>query len=501
MNLDHNQNVSTEEEHGETKKIYLQVDNGDNNDDDIDLVNVFVNMAKRKKIYGYAFLLAICVGILAGCVKIFAGQIGKTDEHYAQAVITLQYQGIDEGLAPDGASLDINKLKSPTVIGNALDTIGETEFTVENIRSNISIEGVIPEDAVERITVIKETAATNTSNLEKILDVSYFPSQYVVYLNQIDGMTSDKTREILDAVIGSYRQYFYDTYADTEVLSVSANLYDIDSYDYAEAIDIIKPQLDIIQTYVGEKREQAPDFRASSTGLTFGDITTSLDSLEQVDIPNLSSYIENTSLTKDRDLLLQYYNYKIKQYKSELAEAESNLVTVQSTLDGYDKNQIVIISNQDTAQQVTQGSEYYDTLVQQKIDISKQISGINTKLDEAIGLLEALENVQSQNTQEQYDYANTKIEAITETLTNLIELTKETTEEYYNTTLMANAVKVATTAQYVTVSNSVSMKTILKTVGIFVAIMVFVVFMVWCFDGLRIEIILTRNKKYCKNRI
>jgi hypothetical protein len=83
----------------------------------------------------------------------------------------------------------------------------------------------------------------------------------------------------------------------------------------------------------------------------------------------------------------------------------------------------------------------------------------------------------------------------------LIELTKETTEEYYNTTLMANAVKVATTAQYVTVSNSVSMKTILKTVGIFVAIMVFVVFMVWCFDGLRIEIILTRNKKYCKNRI
>jgi hypothetical protein len=493
MNLEHNQNVITEEQ-SEPKKIYLKVDNSDNDSEEIDLVNVVVNMAKRRKIYRYAFLLAICIGVLAAVVKLLIPQIGKTDEHYAQAVITLQYEGIDEGLDPNGASLDINKLKSPTVIEAALDTIGETEFTAEDIRSNISIEGVIPADAVERITVIKETAATNSSNLEKILDVTYFPSQYIISLNQLDGMSDTRTREILDAVIDSYRQYFFDTYANAEVLSVTTDIYNIDSYDYAEAVDIIKSQVETVQSYVNSKKTEAPDFRASSTGLSFGDIATSLDSIEKIDLPNLSSYIENTSLTKDREKLLQYYNYKIKQYKSELTEAESNLTTVQSTIDGYDKNQIVIVSNQDTAQQITQSSEYYDNLIQQKIDISKEISSLNTELDETTELLAALGNIENSNTQDQYDYADSKLEDITGTVSNWIELTKETTEEYYNTTLMANAVKVATTAQYVTVSNGVSMKTAIKTVGIFVAIMVFIVFMVWCFDGLRIEIILMRNK-------
>jgi hypothetical protein len=495
MNNEQDLNVITEDERNDSentnsKKIYLQVDNGDNASAEIDIINVVSNMAKRKKIYKYVFAIAICAGLLAGGIKILIGQITKND-CYAQAVITLQFDGVEDGLDPNGASFDINKLKSPTVIEDALSTLGETEFSSEDIRSNITIEGVIPEDAVERITVIKEMALDNASNYEKILDVSYFPSQYVVYLYQQKGMSAAKTREILNAVLDSYRQYFFDTYANTEVLAVTSNLFDYENYDYTESVDMIESQIGIIQNYVAERKEQSPDFRASSTGLSFGDIATSLDSIEQVDLANLSSYIENVSLSKDRERLVQYYNYKIKQFNMQLSEAQSNFNTVQDTIDNYEKNPIVIVSSQESTQQITQTSAYYDELVQQKLDISMEMASIKTKLDEATERLEVLGNLETSNTQDQYDYADKSLESIAGTITDWIELIEETTDEYYSTTLFSNAVKVAVPAQY---EASGGLTSILKTMGISVVVMMFIVFVIWCIDGLRIEICLMRSK-------
>lgn len=488
--MDINQNhVSNTEE--DSKKIYLQVDKGNDDNAEIDLINVAVNMGKRARLYRYIFAIAICVGLLAGGIKVVYGQITKSD-CYAQAVITMQFDGIEEGLDPNGASFDINKLKSPTVIESALENLGVTDFSTEDIRANITIEGVIPDDAVERITVIKEMAESNAANYEKILDVTYYPSQYVVSLSQQPGMSSTQTKEILNAVIDSYRQYFFDTYANTAVLTVTSNLYDYNNYDYTESVDMIESQIEIIKNYVAERLEQSPDFRASSTGLSFGDIATSLDSIEQVDLVNLSSYIEDASLTKDRDKLIQYYNYIIKQYNMKLTEAQTNLDSVQSTIDNYEKNPIVIVSNQESVQEISQTSQYYDTLVQQKLDISMEISSIETKLAEVTSLLESLNNSRLKNTQAQYDYADQKLESITGTLANWIELIEETTDEYYNTTLYSNAVKVAVPAQYQASGGLVS---VIKTMGICVGVMIFIAFIVWCIDGLRIEIIQMRNKK------
>ena len=75
-------------------------------------------------------------------------------------------------------------------------------------------------------------------------------------------------------------------------------------------------------------------------------------------------------------------------------------------------------------------------------------------------------------------------------------LIEETTEEYYNTTLFSNAVKVAVPAQYQAAGGLVSMA---KNIVIAVAAMVFAVFAVWCVDGLRIELASMRRKKKISN--
>jgi hypothetical protein len=495
MFYEQKQKVDTDTERNDATKIYLQVDKNEDDAAEIDIVNVAVNMAKRRKLYAFILAVAVCIGLLAGFVKIFIGQIKKED-CYAQAVITLQFDGIEEGLDPNGAAFDINKLKSPSVIQEALDNIGETSFSAESIRQNINIEGVIPEDAVERITVIKEMSLDNVSNYEKILDVSYFPSQYIVYLNQQKGMSSSQTKEILNAVLDSYKEYFLDTYANTAVLTVTSNLLDYENYDYQESIDMIDAQIELMQNYVTERMTQAPDFRASSTGLSFGDISTAINTIEEVDLPNISAYVESITLTKDEERLIEYYNYRINKYNMEMSEIEANLTTVQNTIDSYVKDPVVIVSSQETTQEITQNNEYYDQLVQQKIDLSTQLASTNTKLNETYRLLNAVNGADSSvNTQEQYDYADEKLAEITATISKWVDLIEQTTDEYYSTTLFSNAVKISVPAQYKASGGLFSM---IKTLGIFVVAMIFIVLVVWCVDGLRLEISAMRRKN--KNR-
>lgn len=475
----------------ETARVYLQVENPEDAGAEIDLLNVVGNMARRRRLYRYLIAIAVCAGLLASLLMTGIGQIIGNGS-YAQSVITLQYEGIESGLDPNGAAFDINKLKSPVVIEGALTELGIMDIGVEEIRKNIEIEGVIPEDAIERITVIQQMAQEDAENYEKILDVEYFPSQYIVSLYQGRGMSASETREILNAVVESYRAWFLDTYANTAVLTVTGNLIRYQDYDYAESVDMLQAQIDIMQDYVSERLAQAPDFRSAATGLSFGDIVTSLETIESIDMANLSSYIENNVLTKDRQRQIEYYNYKIKNYTMELSELQTQLAAVQNTLDTYVKDPVVIVSSQETTQEITQTSEYYDSLVRKKIELSEQIAETNTKLNETYTLLDTVTASSRKNVQSEYDKADGMLERLTETISEWTGLIEETTQEYYTTTLFSNAVKIAVPAQYKAAGG---MMAVIKRTVICVAAAVAVVITIWCVDGLRMEVAAVRKGK------
>lgn len=460
------------------------MDNDGAEETQIDLMNIAGHMNKKKSLYRYVMAIAVCTGILLGLIVIGVDYIAGQST-YARAVITFQYEGIEEGLDPNGAAFDINKIKSPKVIEDALMSLGTTEFETEKIRESIEIEGVIPEDAVERITVIKEMSLEDVSNYEKILDVSYFPSQYIVYLRKDTGMSGKETVQILNAVLESYRTYFMDTYANTEVLTVTGNLIDYKDYDYAEAMDLLETQMEIMQSYVSERRDQAPEFRSSGTGLSFGDISMALDTISEIDIANLNSYIESHTLTKDVSRQREYYEYRIKKYNMDIAECQVELSNIQSVIDKYQKDPLVIVSSQETTQEIEQTNEYYDLLLQQRLELSTEIASLNTKLNETYTLLNAVNGTVGQNTQSEHDYADGKMSSLAETIARWADLTEQTAEEYYTTTLFSNAYKIAVPAQYTAAGGIAAMA---KKIVVPVAVMLFVVFGVWCVDGLFCEL-------------
>ena len=87
-------------------------------------------------------LAAVLAMLTTSFVFLFSGRIVTSS---ITALVSFNYSGIESGKAPDGSTFDVNKIKSPNVIENALDDVGESSSLSENIRSNISIKGIIPD--------------------------------------------------------------------------------------------------------------------------------------------------------------------------------------------------------------------------------------------------------------------------------------------------------------------------------------------------------------------
>lgn len=487
-NSENNQVIQTINSHkGKTRKRrqkirnYAQIQQNMNDETTEKQSAPIHNIAdKRKSLYRYIWAIAVCIGLLVGLITIgvdyFTGQ-----NACARAVINFQYKGIEDGVDPNGVAFDINKLKSPKVVEDALTTFGAAQYDVEEICASIEIDGIIPEDAVERIMSTAEMELDDVSNQEKITDVSYYPSQYVVYLRKNPQMSGAETKQLLNAILESYRNYFMDTYANTKVLTITGSLIDYKNYDYADAMDVLETQMDIMQNYVNEYRRQAPEFRSSSTGLSFGDISTALNTVSNTDITNLNAYIESHTLTKDIQLWREYCEYRIKRYNMLIEQNQQQLSNLLTVINNYQKDPVLIVSSQETTQELEQSNPFFDKLLTQRLELSANIASLNTKLNNIYTLLDTANNVNRTNTQQEYDYANQKLSSLTETIINWAELTEQTVKEYYTTTLFSNAYKISVPAQYTAIGG---ITTAAKKIILPVAAMLFVVFTVRCADGL-----------------
>lgn len=226
------------------RTVILQVEPNDREEEGIDLLNIAGHMKQKGRLFAYILVTAVCIGWIAAVLSQgLQGILGE--KSYATAVINFSFDGIDEGLDPSGGIFDVTKLKSTTVIHDALKELGWENGNVEEIRSNLKMEGVIPDSVKQKIAVINTVAEDAAEYYATIGDLNYFPSQYTVTLYRCRGMSGDETRELLDAILLSYRKYFMDSYAGMTALGFATQVLDVSAYDYLQASDMIANEINV----------------------------------------------------------------------------------------------------------------------------------------------------------------------------------------------------------------------------------------------------------------
>ncbi len=392
-----------------------------------------------KRFFIFWVVLAVMIGMLipAGSVMFAA------DEHKnLTAIISFNYDGVENGYAPDGSTLDVlSSLKNPSVIEATLTSMGEPLTLLENVRQSISLTGKIPEDAANKINMYKNIYEQgNLSAGEKMLEVKYFPTQYTVTFNYSKtGLKADKAVELFNLLLEKYHTYFLETYGFNQALGSAVTALDYTTYDYAQAVDVFSSTLTMLEEYINNLSEDdVTRFRATSTGYSFSDLSESIDTIQEVDLDLISSYVTVNNVTKDKATQIDYYNYRIEALTRQKAIAEETLAGLNASIEQYEKNTIIIYSeNQDTSE-YAQASATYDDMFNRKIEAQKTVSSCTQQIDELQKRVNALKG-KTAASKDKIEKVEADLAALSEKVNDLLDKTNQTANEYYETVYLANA--------------------------------------------------------------
>ncbi|MCM1357958.1 MAG: hypothetical protein NC205_05135, partial [Prevotella sp.] len=324
--------------------LNITLQNEEKNDDDV-IISLGTIFKKLKKYVLIWLVVAVIV---------FAAVFGSTTVNTIHrkptltALVSFTYDGIEKGLDPAGQDFNKEMIKNPVVIEKALTNLGLPLDNLDDIRNGISIQGIIPTDAMDKILTYKNVYENaNSNNLQAaqaMLDVYYFPTEYKVSFNYSGTSFNRNTAvEVINKILEEYKSYFFDIYGYNETLGNSITALDISSYDYSEAIEVLKTSLNTMSTYLQQlSKDDKTRFRSSVTGYTFDDLYEAIETLKSIDLDKVSSYVNVNNLTKDKNTSIAYYEYRINELNRRKSSIEEQLASVKDSINAYEKDQIII---------------------------------------------------------------------------------------------------------------------------------------------------------------
>ncbi|MBR4626526.1 MAG: lipopolysaccharide biosynthesis protein [Ruminococcus sp.] len=435
-----------------------------NSSDDKDEVVISVSgiLKKLKKYFLPWLIISAMLGAVIVGIKTASAIKSKPP---LTALVSFNYSGIEKGLDPNGKTFDVNTIKNPEVISGAVSDLDMDASKVELIRQYVSIAGVIPADAVDRLTLYHSVKSQSVNGsvapVQAILETSYYPTQYKITFNYSKtGLSKDDAVQVLNGMLDKYRDYFYRQYGYNQSLGAAVTTLDYKSYDYPEAIDLFRSTLNTLATYLKDlSSEDLTRFR-SSTGYTFEDLYESVITVRALDLDKAQSLVTVNNITKDRQQAIDTYQYKIDALTRQKERDEESYKAVQTAKENYQKDKLLVMQSADgTNTEISKTSEEYDILVDKEVRLASDIAETKQKIKEYSQRKEALEKSKGTASEAQIKEIDERLESINTKVNDLVVKIKDTSDEYFKNVEFANAYSILVPA---TKTNDISVTAVAK---------------------------------------
>lgn len=401
----------------------------------------------------------LVAAVIAGLMIPVGSAIFVSEEHKnLTAVVSFNFDGIDKGLAPDGTQFDVNSVKSPFVIESALTELNLPLDSLEGIRQGIRIDGVIPSDAIDRITMYRNVYEKegNLTAGERMIDVAYFPTQYKITFNySSSGLDGNTAVSVFNTMLTKYREYFFVNYGFNQALGSVVRALDYRTYDYAEAVDVFTNTLNTLHEYVENlSAKDTTRFRSTETGYSFSDLSDTIVTIKNVDLDMISSYVTVNNVTKDKNTLIDYYNFRIETLTREKNVAQDNLKTLNEAIAEYQKDSIVIYGGDGMeTSQYSQASAEYDDLFKRKINQTNTLATKTQDINMYQQRINALKG-KAAASQDKVEKVEADLEKLNTKINTLLDAINDTANEYYENVYLGNAYSILVPANYSSVGTT-----------------------------------------------
>ncbi|MCR5729518.1 MAG: lipopolysaccharide biosynthesis protein, partial [Ruminococcus sp.] len=416
------------------------------NDDDRDIVISISGVFRMLKKYFLPWLIISAMAFVA--IGGFSTFRAVTKKPALSALISFNYDGIEKGKDPSGRNFDVNMVKNSQVIADAMYKQDLDMEKAAVIQENITFEGIIPSDAIDKITAYKsvyENASSgNLAAAQAMLDVAFHPTQFKVFFDYNDASLSRKEAvQLFDNILEGFGDYFYDHYGYNKNLGVSITSIDYSDYDYSEAVDVFKSNLSTLTKYVrGLADADTKQFRSSQTGRTFNDLAQAAKTISSIDLDRISSKIAINNITKNKADTIAYYEFRIDELNREKDAYTERLANVTNSIKDYQKDSLLIMSTTEgTNAELSKNSGEYDKLVERKESIAADLAETKQSINYYIQRKEKLEKAVTSTEQMQKEVEE-DLAKVSQKLDKLVQDTETTADEYYRIVEFAHAYNV-----------------------------------------------------------
>lgn len=346
----------------------------------IDIESFDLELQKPKESFSYS-LICFFIILAISVVTVAAVNINRSS-----ITMVMNFPEIASGNNPDGSPFDIYDFVSDEVLEAACEKL-DNRVDVNTLKAHLWVDGSTSRQSFN---------AVRQNILDGVENFSYFPSSYTLSysivsdtikatgpINVVKAVIGQialpsKTK-ILNAVAESYTEYYEEKYVNTGD-SLTIDWEDTENLDHFNRVTGIRSIINRMSRYLSEQYDQDATF-VSESGESFGDLSTELSIINNVDVANYESFIVQNGITSDRDRLLkQLRNVSIKnneQYDRSVAEHNVMLEGIEM----YDPNttRVVFIPSLD------EQNEFYMNRTQIGIDyLTDRAEGAKHTADDAI---------------------------------------------------------------------------------------------------------------------
>ena len=397
--MDNNENKTDILPTDPNRQIQLVVNHTGEDEDTIDLGNVFHNMKLKKRIFAWVLVLCLVVGI---CAPLLLYQFNKP-ELTVSSVVTLNYSvptergeyiSVADLTAPDGEELDLNQVTSSYVLQTALDEIPLSKaITVTSLRRNIQVKTVLTEDSQRTKEALAGLAeAKNAEAYEQLQEAEIkYQNRFVVSLTNgfkedeedlfSTDLKDDELKLLLDRILTVYNDYLVRTYADITLPDDAISVIDTQEMDVLDSLDQLRAGIDKLYQYCDEKADTVKAYRSWKTGHSLEDWMETLQTFRSINVDYLYSMVSENGITRDMSTLLIGWKYLLREAQNELDEVNARIAETKKLLASY-KNDEVIVSMQesDAAKSTKASTQYYNDLILKQTKDYEKIAELKTTI-------------------------------------------------------------------------------------------------------------------------
>ncbi len=253
-------------------------------------------------------------------------KLSSSNTYIASEVIHYNDEQAEKGLAPTGEKLDVNEIKSSSIMSKVVDKMGLTGiYSVDNLISRINITPV--EDA--------DKVAQKDAKLEEGEEYVYEPSTFIVSFAATSGEGADFARTILDETLDVYFESFSQKYVNVAPANNTIENLNKNDYDFIEMMELIDTSIENTLSTLYQRMEQNNYYRSTETGVSFAELADDFNYLWEVKVSSIFSKLYKYQITKNKSVLISDYTTRIDNNDISNAKDESVVEDVVTVIDAY----------------------------------------------------------------------------------------------------------------------------------------------------------------------